>query len=707
MRKGIALFHLVLIFISSYGQVSDYSRDTSYIRSQIDACSDLIFVNPDQAQVYIDSIFYFSERTNYSYGYYRAINFMAIRHFMKGDYWESIHEYQNAMKYVDPEKFNQKLRLYSNISLSYRLLKEPDSSLAYLKIVHKESYLHHNDDTYKQSVLDLGAFYLDKEDYVTAVEYFAETETHCLTSTDSVFLVKAYSTLAMFYKAVNDYDRSYRAFQKVLEIDEAYEQINFLSSNYSNLGELFRLRDNYDSAIYYYRKALTLTPPHNLKNQALTADINIGNAFLESNRKDSAYVYYLKAYQNEFIKSKPLAQAAVLINLGMYHRQKGDLVKSYSFLNEGYQKAQDFELIGYQRNALIELSDLEYTRGNYQSSLEYHKLFHELSDSLKSEEAKQQLALLEYEKLLIQEKFDNDDLIQENEIQQKLISRQKFIIFLIIMAVLSLFIFVFFILRKRKIIKYLNTNLQKSNNELEAVNLNLQWQKTEMKELLMSKDRFVNVLAHDLKNPFTGLLGMLEYMLEDWENIPDDEKKESIKAIAQSSNQTYEFLQSLLDWGKTQQGLIKADISEFSLRDVVEEVLVLYHLQYMQKGVKVQIDISDTLKLVTGRKLLAQILQNLFNNAIKYSHMGGTIHFSAMETLGKTHICLQDEGIGIPEDKIQDMFSLNANFNRMGTNGEASSGMGLVLCKEYATLIQAEIKVKSLVDKGSEFCIIL
>lgn len=705
--RGILLFHLLILFITSTGQESGYSRDTSYIRSQIDVCSDLIFVNPDQAQIHIDSIFKVSARINYSYGYYRAHNYVAIRHFMKGDYRESIKEYQNAMKYVDPDKFNQKLRLYSNISVSYRLLNKPDSAFIYLKIVHQESSLQHKEVAYMQSVLDLGSYYLNKEDYVNAVEYYAETESHCLHSTDTVFLVKAYSSLAMFYKEVNDFDKSFQAYQKVIEIDEAYEPVNFLASNYSNLGELFRLNENFDTAIYYYRKGLSLALPHHQEVQKLTADINIGNAFLESDRIDSAYVYYLKAYQNELIKSKPLAETAVLINLGNYYLQKGFIEKSYSFLKEGYLKAQAFEMISYQRNALIKLSDLEYVRGDYQSSLEYHKLFHALSDSLKSEEAKQHLALVEYEKLLLQEKFDNDNLLQENEIQQKLITRQQAILLLVIVVVLSLTIFVFFILRNRKIIKQLNTNLQLSNDQLEAANLSLQWQKTEMKELLMSKDRFVSVLAHDLKNPFTGLIGMLEYMLEDWEDISDTEKKEGVKAVARSSSQTYEFLQSLLDWGKTQQGLIKIDITEFSVLELMEEVLVLYHLQYQQKGIKVRMDISDTIKAVTDRNLLAQILQNLFNNAIKYSHVDGTIIFSAMEIMGATHICIKDEGIGIPEDKIKDLFSVNGSFNRIGTSGEVSSGMGLVLCKEYTKLLQAEIKVSSVVDKGSEFCIIL
>lgn len=709
MRKSHLLIYL-LVFSSVvvWSQKSDYTKDTTFISEQINACKGLIFKDPDQAQFHIDSAFSRSQKIGYAYGFYSAHNFNAIKYFIKANYEESINEYRTALKYVDPKKPEQKIRLFSNISLSHRMLNNQDSSLVYLLIVYEESKSNHLQKSYQQSVLDLATFYLKKEDYVSTVKYFVEAESFCENSTDTVFLIKVYSSLAMFYDAVNDFDKSIQSYNKAILLNESFDGINFLSQNYANLGETYRrLKHDYDTAIYYFRKAISLALPYEAERRKLIANINIGNAFLDSHRIDSAYIYYLKAYNSDFISKMPDAEAAVLINLGMYYHENAEYDQALVFLNEGLEKAKKHKFLTYQKNALENLSDLERTKGNYQLALKYHILFHELSDSLKKQEARHEIAVLDYEKLLVSKKYNNELLIHKNKLQEKQIVAQQIIIVLVIMGVVSMTIFLYVFWKNRKTIKSFNRDLQVSNDQLEMANEQLLMQKEEMKLLLMSKDRFVSTLGHDLKNPFSGLLGLLELMLEDWGTMPDSEKKEGIHHLSLSARQTYEFLQSLLDWGKAQQGLIKTKTEKFYLKPVAEEILVLFYAQYKKKNVKAQIDISENLEVTSDRKLISQILQNFFTNALKYSHEGGAVQIVATKKDGHVILCVKDEGIGIPNDKIKDLFKLDSNYHRTGTAGEKSTGMGLILCSEYVNLLGGEIKVNSQVNVGSEFCIII
>lgn len=668
----------------------------------------MIFVDPDQAQPYLDSALDKSKEINFAYGLYSTFNYKAIKHFLNSDYNESIQDYSKALEYVDPHKPEQKIRLYSNISLSYRLLHNLDSTLAYLLIVYEKSKKYHLQASYRQSVLDLATFYLDKEDYVSGVKYFAETENNCENSVDSVFLVKAYSSLARFYHAVNNFDKAYDAFQKALSIDEASDDINFLAANYANLGEcFFRLKNNYDTAIYFYRKSLEFSLPYSLEKQRLISHVNIGNAFLESKRMDSAYVYYLNAYNNPLIDKWQEIKAAVLINLGLFYNRDGQYEKAYQFLKNGLELAEEMELINFQTNAYKELSRLKKQQGRYQEALEYYESYFNLSDSLKNIEANHQLALVDYEKLMIKEKYNNDLLVQENKAQQKQIGSQRIVLLLVVLVVLSLSIMLFVFWRSKRITKSLNKQLKESNNQLETINIHLISQKEEMKALLMSKDRFVSMLGHDLKNPFSGLLGLLELMIDDWDTMPDAEKKDGIYQLSLSARQTYEFLQSLLDWGKAQQGLIKSKPKRFYFNEVAEEILVLFYAQYKNKSIKLKLDIPENFEVFSDRKLISQILQNLFTNALKYSHIGDTVTIEAGKKEGKVFICVKDKGIGIPQEKLPDLFNLDFNFHRPGTDGEKSTGMGLILCSEYVNLLGGEIKVNSQVNVGSEFCIII
>lgn len=708
MRKQLFLFlFLIVSSLFTRGQ-NDYTQDTIKIRAQLNTISDLIFVDPDQAQFHIDTVLHLSMELQYKYGLYSAYKYTAIMYFLKNDNQASIDEYRKALEYADPKKPDQKIRLYSNISLSYRLLNNKDSSLKYLLIVNEESKKHHLLSTYQHSVLDLGTFYMDQEDYVTAVKYFSETEDNCKTSLDSVFLVKAYSSLARFYHGVNDFDKAYAAFQKAILIDKECKSIDFIAANYANLGESFlRLKDNYDTAIYFYRKSVDLSLPYKREKQKLFSLVNIGNAFLESERQDSAFKYYIQAYNNELINSYPKARAAVIINLGLFYNREGQYEKAYQFLTEGLDLAKDLKLIKFQVNALDELSRLEQHRKHYKASLEYHQSYHILSDSLKKIEAKHQLALVDYDKVLIKEKFNNELLIHENKNQQNQIATQRIIIILVIVLVLSLCILLFVFWRNKKITKALNENLQVSNEQLELANKELRQQKEEMKRLLMSKDRFVSMLGHDLKNPFSGLLGLLELILEDWDSMPDTEKKDGIYQLSLSAKQTYEFLQSLLDWGKAQQGLIKVKRESFYMKDVADEILVLFYAQYKKKNIHVEVHIAEDFKITSDRKIISQILQNFFSNALKYSQIGGVVQISTKVINKQVFICVTDEGIGIPEEKIKELLTLDSSFHRPGTEGEPSTGMGLILTKEYAQLLGGNIKVKSQINKGSEFCLVL
>jgi signal transduction histidine kinase len=447
--------------------------------------------------------------------------------------------------------------------------------------------------------------------------------------------------------------------------------------------------------------------PYSLEKQRLIADVNIGNAFLENERMDSAYVYYLKAYNNPLIDRRREIKAAVLINLGLYYNRIGQYYKSLEFLKNGLEVAKEVQLLEFQMNAYKELSKLKKQQSLFQEALEYYELYFNLSDSLKNIEANHQLALVDYEKLMIKEKYNNDLLVQENKAQQEQIGTQRIVLFLVILVVLSLSILLFVFWRNKRITKSLNKQLKESNNQLESTNLNLISQKEEMKALLMSKDRFVSMLGHDLKNPFSGLLGLLELMLDDWDSLPDSEKKSGIHQLSISARQTFEFLQSLLDWGKAQQGLIRPQPEKIKLKDIAEELSAVFFAQYSKKNIKVKTEIPDNFEVFSDRKLISHILQNFFTNAIKYSFEGDFITLKSREESGKIFICIQDQGIGIPKDKLEDLFNLDSNFNRLGTAGEASTGMGLILCKEYAQLIGGEIKVESQVDIGSEFCLII
>lgn len=170
---------------------------------------------------------------------------------------------------------------------------------------------------------------------------------------------------------------------------------------------------------------------------------------------------------------------------------------------------------------------------------------------------------------------------------------------------------------------------------------------------------------------------------------------------------TYHLLDALLNWSKTQQGLIKYNPESFLVYPKIKVVAELFEAQLNNKDQQLVIDVAPDIKLNTDIILFSQIIQNFVNNAIKYTHTGGSLTVKAEINNGEMQLCIIDTGIGIPKDKISTLFDLDSNFNRPGTENEKSTGMGLILTKEYAEIISGKLTVSSIEGKGSSFCLIL
>ena len=685
---------------------SDYTNDTILVNKLHKELKKVIFSDPEASSIKIDSIILISKRINYKPGLYIAYNSMGIKYFMLGDNNAAIGAYLKALQNADSTKKEQALRLYSNNSLSYSVMRNSDSSLYYLQLVYEQSKKYHVEKWYNQSVLDLGNYYHNNSDYAKAATYLLEAENICANSTDSIFILKTYGALATFYQKLENFDKAYYYNMKSMELDELLSGINLLSANTSNLGELFlRVKENYDTAIYFYNKSVELSLPYKKAKNILKANINIGNVFIEKGDIDSAFYYYSKAYKDTLLQNIPYFQAAIFTNLGFYYFKKKKNTKAGKFLSDGLSISKELSLLPFQSNALKHLWKLEKENGNYKQALDYHVQYMDAEKLLQDEEAINELALIEYEKFLVGEKYKNDLLKVENSKQQAQLLVHRIVIGVAVLLLITLLVFLYLFSKKRKEIKTLNNDLKKNFAAITRVNKVLKNQESEMRDLLESKDKFVSILGHDLKNPFSGLLGLLEMMDSDWDEMEEAEKKESIGILYRTSVQTYQLLEDLLDWGKAQQGLIIAEPENVDIAYLLQEVIEIFKIQSDKKDIRIELDTPAKSMVYTDAKLSSQIFQNFLGNAIKYSHPGTDISIKVKAKPKGYEICFIDKGIGIPHDKVDTLFNFDSNFNRPGTNNEKSTGMGLILCKEYASILGAKIDVKSEEGKGSSFCL--
>jgi len=222
-------------------------------------------------------------------------------------------------------------------------------------------------------------------------------------------------------------------------------------------------------------------------------------------------------------------------------------------------------------------------------------------------------------------------------------------------------------------------------------------------ELVATKDKFFNIVAHDLKNPFTSLLGSSELL---YKNIHQMEK-ESIRELAlilyDSAKSGYAILQNLLDWSRSQTGLITYNPERIHLNEIIEDNLANLQLHASGKGISLHYDSGKNIFIVSDRNMINTILRNLLGNAVKYTGSGGKVFVTTTIEINEIHISVKDTGTGISKEEIDKLFRLDSKFSKPGTANETGTGLGLKLCQEFAEKMGGKILVESIENNGSEF----
>lgn len=236
----------------------------------------------------------------------------------------------------------------------------------------------------------------------------------------------------------------------------------------------------------------------------------------------------------------------------------------------------------------------------------------------------------------------------------------------------------------------------------------LEKSKADLKEALLAKDKFFSIIAHDLRGPFSGFLGLSDMMAKDLEELSIKDMKKMSRAIFNSATTVFQLLNDLLQWAHTQLGSIpfkkeKLDIYEiafntvFTLSDLIEK-----------KELKVKISIPTPTYLDCDRNMTTTIVRNLVSNSVKFTKRGGSVEIGiAKISENYAKLFVKDTGIGISKENIEKLFKLEDHFTSLGTDNESGSGLGLILCREFVEKHSGTIEVVSELNKGTTFYFLL
>lgn len=225
-----------------------------------------------------------------------------------------------------------------------------------------------------------------------------------------------------------------------------------------------------------------------------------------------------------------------------------------------------------------------------------------------------------------------------------------------------------------------------------------------LEKLNVEKDKLFSIVSHDLRSPMNGILGLTGMIREEVESFSKDHIREMATSIHTSAGSIIQLLQGLMEWSQLQRGNISYNPQPLLLHPLINKSIKVLMETAKAKSITVISTIPETISVLADNNMLESVCRNLISNAIKFTPKGGQIEIEASESgLNTILIAVKDDGIGMSRDILDKLFSLSAKINRKGTEGELSSGLGLILCKELIVKQGGKVWAESEENKGSTF----
>ncbi len=511
-----------------------------------------------------------------------------------------------------------------------------------------------------------------------------------------------YSNIGMVYQGIDDHKLAIENYERAVSLNKSIHDTLSIAINYNGLATSYFFLEKYDLSKEYYQLAYKMFDELNQRtNVAITLN-NIANIYV--NQKDS--LEFALEYYNEAIKvfreiNDVRNEAYVMEGLGGVYREMGQYEKSVKAFRDCIEFAKKHKA-GFE---LLKLAydDLAYTyeeAGDFEEAYKASKFYSYYSDSLLNETRLSQIAEQ-------REKFETEkkeaEIERLNAVEQVhllKIERDKQIRLLGAILILLLVVITLFIS-----IGYLNK--KKTNQLLSRKNIQIDLQKKELEKLNASKNKFFSILAHDLKNPFHTVMGYSYLMHKNYHQFKDEERKKYSADIYKSTNSIFRLLQNLLDWSRSQTGRIVYNPQAIDFKDVYENIIGLLAPVAEAKKIKVEHFVEEESIVLADPMMVETIIRNLLSNAIKFSHENSVVKLSAARKNDKLLICIEDGGVGINNDDLDNLFKIDSKVKHKGTNNEDGSGLGLILCKEFVEKNGGTITAKSEPGEGSTFCVTL
>ena len=548
------------------------------------------------------------------------------------------------------------------------------------------------------------------------IRYSNEMIDFSLKNGDEIGVLRGYYQLGDALRKLGNLDSALQVFFKCLEISKRQEAVvsNSVGESLVAIADIYSILGSHQNAIDYYKQAIFALTGRN-KLTLASVQLNLGDEYFNYGELDSALFYFeasqliyqdldytigvayslgniglVYAKQGHFISAEKNIQLAVnsldemedyygisiyLTYMADIYEQKHEINSALKYASKSMQLAIRYGLKEQIRDASLKLSQLFEMQRNIDSAYYYHKQYVAFRDSINNEETIQKIADIRTEYEVGQKQAEVDVLTAQQKTERVIMA--AITLLAVVLLILGLIVYKYY---KQK---------SRTSQELERLN--------------QTKDKFFSIISHDLRGPvssFMGISRMIKFLVEAKET---DQLLEIADDIDDSVERLSALLDNLLNWAMQQQGHFPNVPEKVSLNDMADEIVKTLKNMAQGKLIDLKADISESIGLWVDRNTTMTILRNLVSNALKFTPETGAVMIQAYSKHDRAIIKIKDTGVGISQDKLENLFKLQDKKSTYGTAGEKGLGLGLQLVYEFIEMNQGSIDVSSEEGKGTTF----
>ncbi len=520
---------------------------------------------------------------------------------------------------------------------------------------------------------NLGEIFRIKNDIVKATENIQRAIQIFETNNDQRGLAYCYVNLARLYNSQDDFNKALEFFDKAkniaqqLNLNDMHGRILLSIARIAQRnGDYLRAEETYNTLEKIYNKS-------NYLKGIAGVWRGLGELAYTKKNYNEALDYITKSIELNRKIFNPEGEINGLNSIARIYITLNNINAGNKFLSLALNKAK--EINSPTLTALTYKTYYEFFKqvGRLDSALYYHEKYYNLKDSIVTKE--EIIKLGELESLIKIEKAERDKEIIQKELENQTKQRN----YLIIIAILSILLAIILLIRyfdKKKI-----------SEELNSINI--------------VREKFFRIIAHDLREPFGATFTALGLLKEQYDDLSEAEKKEVIEMVGGLIKKDFDLLENLLMWAKNQRKEIKFKPDKLTLKPIINKIIQLIETRLNSKNISLDIEINESFEVFADEQMLNTILRNIIFNSAKFTNINGHIKISGECSHRNCIIKITDDGIGMDQDTIKDLFALDRKTISKGTTGESGSGLGMILVKEFVDAHKGTITIESEPEKGT------